>query len=309
MFEHAKNKGLSPDLAAQPVPTTVLALSLSLVIVLAMGLGFLTVVGAVIAACVNAEARNWVERKMGWLAVRPLPAIHFIDVIAVASVTFALQPISMIFLHSIFDFRGRGIITPVLMLANDISMACAIVCAIFIAWWRARGLHGALGFWPAWSNAFVSPVRPIWKDILLGVACYPLFNWLVAAAALLSKFLVNDPDKHVLVYELARHPPPIAAAIFVFSATFGAAFFEETIFRGMMYNSLRRWLGRYTGGLVGAFAFAAAHGLKSDLLGLFVLGLVLTWLYDKTGRLIAGMAFHFTNNLVSLVMLLVLYNQ
>lgn len=309
MFERGTNKTLPPEFDAQLTPKTLPALVMYGLVISGMIAGICSVVVAGIAGCANADVRRWLERQLAWFAIRPLPAFHLIDVIAVIALTLSLQPFATIFLHKLFDFRSRGIIMPVSMLANDIAMACAVGCAIMIAWWRARGWHGALGFWPAWSSAFVSPVRPIWKDILLGVACYPLTFWMVAGVGFLNKFLVHAPDKHPIILELARHPSPLAAAMFLFSATFGAAFFEEIIFRGMLYNSMRRWLGGLPAALGAAFIFGFVHGLKSDLLGLFVMGLVLTWLYDKTGRLVAGMAFHFTNNLMSLLLVLALYNQ
>ncbi len=309
MFEHATSKTPPPDLDAPMTPKSVPAIIMYALVVCGMIAGICTVAVAGIAGCANADARKWLERKLCWFATRPLPAFHLIDVIAVIALTLSLQPVATVLLHNLYDFKNRGIVTPVLMLATDLSMACAVGCAVAIAWWRARGWHGSLGFWPAWSSAFVSPTRPIWKDILLGVACYPLTFWMVAAVGFLSKFLVNAPDKHPIILELARHPTPLAAAIFIFTATFGAAFFEEIIFRGMLYNSMRRWIGGLPAALGAAFIFGFVHGLKSDLLGLFVLGLVLTWLYEKTGRLVAGMAFHFTNNLMSLLLVLALCNQ
>ena len=312
MFPRSAEPSVAPVVPvpmAMPQPKTPLAYAVALFIGLSALGGAFAVVAVALAGVVSRSVRNWIERQIGWMAIRPLPAIHLLDVIAIFMLYACLQLLDTILLHALFNMRSPDMIKPALMLASDMAMAGAICGAMLIACWRARGWHGTRGFWTAWSNDYVSPKRSIWQDILLGVLCYPLTLWIAQLVAYEGKFLVHSPDRHFIILEFARHPRPIVAAVYVITGTLGAAFFEETVFRGMLYNSLRRFLGGPFAALVAAFIFAYMHGLKSDLMPLFVLGLMMTWLYDKTGRLVAGMTFHFTNNMVSMVMTLILYNQ
>ncbi len=309
IFQRPTTQPISPEMARLPVPQTPLAITALLMMNGAVSLGVLAALAAFFGYCVNPEARRWVEKQLGWLALRPLPAIRLIDFIAIYALEMWVMPLNLIWLHALFNFDGRGMGMSAIVLANDMAMAVAIAVAAAIAFRRAGGWHGTRGFWPAWSGEHVRPRRPIWMDIALGVACYPLTLWMSALANFLNAFLVSAPDQHFMIAEFARHPPPLAAGIFIAAGTFGAAFFEETLYRGVLYNALRRWLGGPAGAILASFIFASMHQLKSNMIGLFVLGMIMTWLYDKTGRLIAGMAFHFTNNFVSLVLTLILYNQ
>jgi membrane protease YdiL (CAAX protease family) len=83
-------------------------------------------------------------------------------------------------------------------------------------------------------------------------------------------------------------------------AVLSAPFFEELIFRGVLYNVLRRYLGGLAGAIVAAFIFSISHGIGSQILGLWVLGLMMTWLYERTGRLVASMTFHCINNAMAM---------
>ena len=310
MFERSKPKvDLPPGADAMPAPRTLAAYVLTGLYGLAALSGILMAFSALVMGVTNKSAREWLEVQFGWLASRPIPAIHLLDVAAIFMLYAALHPLDTIILQSIFHLKAHDMIMPTLMLANDLAMAGGVAGAIVIASWRAKGLHGANGFWPAWSSAYVTPKRPIWHDILLGLVSYPLVLWISILVGLENKFLVNTPDKHFIILEIARHPRPLVAAIYLLTGTLGAAFFEETLFRGILYNSLRRIMGGRFSALLAAFLFAWVHGLKSDILGLFVLGLTMTWLYDKTGRLVAGMTFHFTNNFISLVLAMTLYSQ
>ena len=309
MFEHSKPASMLPGADAMPAPRTFAAYVLTGFYGLAALSGILISFAGLVLGIFNKSARDWLEVQLGWLASRPIPAIHLLDVAAIFMFYAALHPLDTIILHSLFDLKAHDMIMPAMMLANDLAMAGAVMGAVVIATWRGHGSHGASGFWPAWSDAYVIPKRPIWQDILLGLICYPLVLWIAILVGVENKFMVNTPDKHFIILEIARHPRPLVAAIYILTGTLGAAFFEETLFRGILYNALRRILGGRLSALLAAFLFAWVHGLKSDILGLFVLGLTMTWLYDKTGRLLAGMTFHFTNNLVSLVLAMTLYSQ
>lgn len=78
---------------------------------------------------------------------------------------------------------------------------------------------------------------------------------------------------------------------------------EEFIFRGMLYPFLKQrgwpvlaWFGV-------SFLFALVHWDTATFLALFVLALVLTWLYEKTGSLLAPITGHAFFNTVNLILL------
>ena len=84
--------------------------------------------------------------------------------------------------------------------------------------------------------------------------------------------------------------------------------FEEIVFRGLLFATLRRRFGPGTAAMLSAAIFAVAHGY--GVLGfaaVFWSGLLWAWSYERTGSLLPSMAAHAADNLMaSLSVILVL---
>jgi hypothetical protein len=72
---------------------------------------------------------------------------------------------------------------------------------------------------------------------------------------------------------------------------------EEIVFRGLLYATLRRWVGWPTAAVVSAAVFAGAHGYGVAGFGsVFASGVMWAIAYEKTRSLLPGMAAHAANN-------------
>jgi membrane protease YdiL (CAAX protease family) len=72
---------------------------------------------------------------------------------------------------------------------------------------------------------------------------------------------------------------------------------EEIVFRGLLYGTLRRWVGWPTAALLSAAVFAGAHGYGVAGFGsVFASGVMWAVAYEKTRSLLPGMAAHAANN-------------
>jgi membrane protease YdiL (CAAX protease family) len=78
---------------------------------------------------------------------------------------------------------------------------------------------------------------------------------------------------------------------------------EEFIFRGMLYPFLKQSGWPRTAWFGVSFVFALIHWDAAALIPLFLLALVLTWLYEKTGSLLAPITAHSLFNTTNLVAL------
>lgn len=90
-----------------------------------------------------------------------------------------------------------------------------------------------------------------------------------------------------------------------FSAVVVAPVCEEIIFRGYLYAVAKRYCGSFAAALASAMVFAAAHGSLVALLPLALFGILLVWLYEKTGSIWAPIATHGCFNAATVVVLLV----
>jgi len=79
---------------------------------------------------------------------------------------------------------------------------------------------------------------------------------------------------------------------------------EEVFFRGVVFNAWLREAGRRWAFFGSAALFAAIHLSLLSLLPIFVLGLALAWVYDRTKSLLAPMAMHATVNGISVALAL-----
>ena len=76
--------------------------------------------------------------------------------------------------------------------------------------------------------------------------------------------------------------------------------FEEIVFRGLLFATLRRRFGLGTAAMLSAAIFAVAHGY--GVLGfaaVFWSGLLWAWSYERTGSLLPSMAAHAADNLMA----------
>ena len=75
---------------------------------------------------------------------------------------------------------------------------------------------------------------------------------------------------------------------------------EEIFFRGYVFPGLKGALGAVPAGIAAAVLFALAHGDPAVLAPIFFTGLVLAWLYHRTGSIWSSFAAHALQNLLAL---------
>jgi len=76
-----------------------------------------------------------------------------------------------------------------------------------------------------------------------------------------------------------------------------APVFEEIVFRGLFFATLRRRFGFVASALISASVFAVAHGY--GLLGFASVlwsGILWAWVYERSGSVLPGILAHMLNN-------------
>jgi hypothetical protein len=91
--------------------------------------------------------------------------------------------------------------------------------------------------------------------------------------------------------------PPAAVAVALLGAVLFAPIFEELIFRGLLYGSLRARLSWPVAALGSALVFGLAHGYgATGFLSVLLSGLLWAYVYERTGSLLPCIAAHVVNN-------------
>ena len=161
------------------------------------------------------------------------------------------------------------------------------------------GLTRGLGYLPAprgrralfWTTALLVGVGTA-TDLALG---------LISEATGMTSHWTEWFDE-----DLAWGRPVVAAASLLGTVVF-APVFEEIVFRGLLYATLRRRLAWPLAATVSAAVFAIAHGYGAAGFGsVFVSGLLWAIAYERTGSLLPNTAAHVLNNVAAAVGVLLL---
>jgi membrane protease YdiL (CAAX protease family) len=154
------------------------------------------------------------------------------------------------------------------------------------------GLVRGLGWLPApggrralfWTTALLVGVGTA-TDLALG---------LISEATGMSSHWTEWFDE-----DLAWGSPLVAGASLLGTVVF-APVFEEIIFRGLLYATLRRRLAWPVAATLSAAIFAIAHGYGAAGFGsVFVSGLLWAIAYERTGSLLPNTAAHVLNNVAA----------
>lgn len=153
--------------------------------------------------------------------------------------------------------------------------------------------------------------KPRWMASIAGLFGL-LFFWPMTLAAaglagLLWQFFTAEPPSmiaHSLLGQLADAGPSATSVSTIVAVIILPAVVEETLYRGLLQESLRRAKLFSSGApwqsiILTSLLFTAMHVGAVDphgLAGLFVLSLGFGWVYAKTGRLTASITMHMAFN-------------
>ncbi|MEA3490083.1 MAG: type II CAAX endopeptidase family protein [Candidatus Omnitrophota bacterium] len=148
------------------------------------------------------------------------------------------------------------------------------------------------------------------KKIVTGVF-YAVVGYIALLPVLLAIMLIT-----FFVTKLLEYRPPVQPIVQVFieeketsvlllSAVFAAVFgpiAEEIFFRGFMYSAVKKRFGIFRSMLITSAIFSFLHTHIVGFLPIMMLGMLLAFLYEKTGSLIPSITVHIIHNLGMVVL-------
>ncbi len=140
-----------------------------------------------------------------------------------------------------------------------------------------------------------------WPWVFLLAPGAVIFMWLVAGGLYYSGYVewmesLGVETTQDTVKLLRETDDPLTLGLMAFAAVIAAPLCEEIVFRGYLYPLLKKFGGITAAAICTSLVFAAAHGHLTAILPLFVFGVVLVLLYEKTGSLWVPIAAHFCFN-------------
>lgn len=200
---------------------------------------------------------------------------------------------------------ATGLRTPTTMDGVLIMMYSAPLVAAYLLWQRARTRRAPFPAFP--------------KAVGIGLRTFCIASVFVTPLILLTTLLMglfgSEPQAQELVREVIDSGDGGGDAslpwLITIYGVLAAPLIEEIAFRGLLYPALKSLFGGTKRAAIGSavvvsLLFAAVHGSLTMFAGLFALAMVLTWVYERTNSLAAIVIAHATNNLLSLIPLLLL---
>ena len=110
----------------------------------------------------------------------------------------------------------------------------------------------------------------------------------------------SSPEMQAIATDIAQANPKSLiwlVLIVVVAAPLG----EECLFRGLLYNLLKRTSCKIAAAIVSSLVFSLVHLSLVQTLPLFIFALMLTWVYEKTGSLRYCILVHACYNAISVI--------
>lgn len=138
------------------------------------------------------------------------------------------------------------------------------------------------------------------KDALLGIAGYIAALPMIVGALILSIWIAqtvnyDPPIEPILKLFLDERSTLFLLYSTIFVTIFGPIF-EEIFFRGFVYSAFKKKIGVLGGIFASSLLFSLLHTNLIGLLPIMALGILLTYLYERTGSLIPSMVVHIIHN-------------
>lgn len=140
--------------------------------------------------------------------------------------------------------------------------------------------------------------------VLSGIAAYFGFLPIVSTAAFVSELLLTGrelPIQPAVAASIAESPL-FAIVIGVYAVTF-APFFEELIMRGIVFRGLLLQFDPTSAMFLSGAIFAAFHFNVGSFIPISALGILLAWLYYRTGSIVPSVVAHAIFNGVNALLL------
>jgi membrane protease YdiL (CAAX protease family) len=162
---------------------------------------------------------------------------------------------------------------------------CIVAASIGIAAATTRPRPWQFGFRPA-------PLRFTAGIAFMGIVAFYLF-------ALVYSAIVQPKNPQKIVQDLGADRSTVLLVTGALVVIVVAPICEELFFRGFVFRVLRVRMGFWAAAVIDGVLFGLVHGVNIVMPVLIVLGVVLCWVFERTGTLFATIAIHATNNMIS----------
>lgn len=258
-----------------------------------LGLIILTIVGIGLIIDILIVSSYW--GKWPKLFKKNLAAVPWVfrDILRICS--------GLIVIYFIVNLIGYSILKFNAAIAEQLKPIVNIICSIGMygagVWFIIHFLRvnyriglNSLGIkWFNWS-------RKSFKSGLFYLGFMPIMMLLTYIGLVLCNIFGIKPEPHPMVEILEKEKSLIFIYYIITTAVFIAPIFEEILFRGLFYQTLRKRLGFLKAAIISSCIFSLLHFNPSQFLPIMGLGTLFCFIFEYTGSLLPAIVLHIFNN-------------
>lgn len=224
------------------------------------------------------------------------------EVFKISIITFFIWQFLYLFKGAIFNMlqisRAPNILKAIVF--STFLQLIAVVCIFYYIKNKYRKNLTSLGLT---SRKILTSIG---RGIIGYVFIIPSVILAIIIGGLISNYIGYKPESNplFLIFFLPIKNS-IIIYIFLFIVLIGP-FCEEVFFRGFLYNSFKNKFGVKVGIIGSSIVFSFLHVDPIGFLPIFLLAIMLAYIYEKTGSLIAPITAHVLHNTVVIVFMLIL---
>lgn len=153
-----------------------------------------------------------------------------------------------------------------------------------------------------WSALDLEVPHSTWlfTSVALALAAIPVIGLIMVLVQELLGLPLDNPQLEVLAPENVTLS---ASLLMLFAGGFLVPVAEEFLFRGLLHRFLRQYWSFLPAAFVSSLIFGLLHGNIAVAAATFSMGMLMVWVYERSGSLWTAIIIHITNNSVKLFLL------
>lgn len=124
----------------------------------------------------------------------------------------------------------------------------------------------------------------------------------IGVASIQFFFTHEKPEEAAIALFSSTHDTALIVAFTVLAGV-AAPFMEEFVYRGFLFNAFLRYMPVWAAAVLSGLLFGASHGSATAFLPLAASGVVLAYVYERSGSLTASMLTHALFNLINVALI------
>jgi hypothetical protein len=148
----------------------------------------------------------------------------------------------------------------------------------------------------------------LWKSVGLGFLIYYIVSSMIIQFKYSYQVQIpgyGEQESHIPLFGESMSGLVIGGLIIILVAPL----VEELVFRGYIYQILKKRFDVVWGSVFAALIFSLFHLEFQVILPIFILGLVMNWIFERTQSLWAPIAFHMVNNALAFMLEIAVFNE